>query len=297
MADDRTHSRARIRRRRAIAAGVVVLALIAIVAALTTRGHVARAGARHAPVAVAPPARPVHVRHAFTLTRAQEIALNERILAHTPYIALGHGRRREVALTFDDGPSPWTPKILAILRRDHAVATFFEIGREVSMYPQYTADLARAGMAIGDHTETHPPLADLPEAGQAEQIDDAARAIERAGAPRPLLFRPPYGSLNPTTLAVLRAQHMIMVLWSADTSDYAQPGVKRIQYTALSGAQTGEIVLMHDGGGPRSQTVAALPRIIDGLRARGYRLVTIWRLLHDDPPNPHQPQPRSLAGG
>ena len=76
---------------------------------------------------------------------------------------------------------------------------------------------------------------------------------------------------------------MVMVLWSA-TSDYPQPGVAKIRYTAISGARPGAIILFHDGGGQRSQTLAALPRIIRRLRARGFRLVTIWQLLHDDPP-------------
>jgi peptidoglycan/xylan/chitin deacetylase (PgdA/CDA1 family) len=109
-------------------------------------------------------------------------------------------------------------------------------------------------------------------------------------------MRPPYGSLDATTLDVLKAQRMLMVLWSVDTSDYARPGVSRIIYTAVSGAQPGAIILMHDGGGDRSETVAALPRIITRLRQRGFRLVTISQLLADDPPPKNQPPPHSLAG-
>ncbi|MGA2321611.1 MAG: polysaccharide deacetylase family protein [Solirubrobacteraceae bacterium] len=233
----------------------------------------------------------------FVLSHAQQLQLNDRFLAYTSYVSVGSSRRREVALTFDDGPSPWTPKILAVLRREHAVATFFEIGRNVLAYPRYTAALARAGMAVGDHTETHLPLAELSAAGQAQEIEQAAAAIRNAGAPAPLLFRPPYGSFNSETLALLRARHMMMVLWTVDTSDYLQPGVDKIRYTAVSGARSGAIILFHDGGGPRSQTVAALPRIIHRLRARGFRLVTVWQLLHDDPPPVGQAPPRSLSGG
>jgi peptidoglycan/xylan/chitin deacetylase (PgdA/CDA1 family) len=231
-----------------------------------------------------------------TEARVLQERLDEHILAYTSYIALGSPRRREVALTFDDGPSIWTPKILRVLRRMHAKATFFEIGREVEAHPRYTAELARAGMVIGDHTETHPPLAELPEAKQRHEIVRAASVVVDAGAPRPLLLRPPYGSFNSKTLALLRARHMMMVLWSVDTSDYLQPGASKIADTALSGARPGAIILFHDGGGPRGQTLAALPRVIRGMRKRGLHLVTVWQLLHDDPPPRSQAPPRDLSG-
>ena len=146
-------------------------------------------------------------------------------------------------------------------------------------------------MAIGDHTENHPPLAQLDAAEQAEQIDEAANAIRAAGAPLPLLFRPPYGSFDATMLRLLRERNMVMVLWAIDTSDYMLPGVHQIVHTALSGAQPGAVILFHDGGGDRAQTVAALPRIIKGLRQRRYRLVTVPELLRDDPPPIGQPLP------
>lgn len=89
---------------------------------------------------------------------------------------------------------------------------------------------------------------------------------------------------------------MLVVLWTVDTGDYARPGVPRIVYTAVSGARPGAIILMHDGGGNRSETVAALPRIIAAIRRHGYRLVTISQLLADDPPPRHQPAPQPLSG-
>ena len=227
---------------------------------------------------------------------AAELATNRRILSSTSYIARGTPRQREVALTFDDGPGPFTPRILATLERLHVKATFFEIGREVRTYPDLTANLARAGMVIGDHTETHPPMATLSRSAQASELDEAADAIEAAGAPRPLLFRPPYGSFDATTLGLTRARGMVMVLWTVDTSDYERPGVGHIVYTAISGARPGAIILFHDGGGDRSQTVAALPRVIARLREHGYRFVTIPELLREDPPPAGQPPPVSLSG-
>ena len=129
-----------------------------------------------------------------------------------------------------------------------------------------------------------------------DQITDAAHAIRRAGAPAPVLFRPPYGSFNRETLSLLHAQRLLMVLWGVDTSDYTRPGPAKIIFTALSGAAPGAIILMHDGGGDRSQTVAALPRIITRLRQRGFHLVTVSQLVGDDPPPRGQPAPQSLSG-
>jgi peptidoglycan-N-acetylglucosamine deacetylase len=201
-----------------------------------------------------------------------------------------------VALTFDDGPGPYTSKILRVLRRAHAVATFFVLGRWAPAYPRLVAAEVAAGCEVGDHTEDHKPLALLSASAQTAELTDAAQAIHQAGAPYPLLMRPPYGSFDTATLDVLRTLRMLMVLWSADTSDYLRPGVAKIIYTAVSGAQPGAIILMHDGGGDRSQTAAALPRIITRLRQRGFRLVTISQLLRDDPPPADQPPPHPLAG-
>jgi peptidoglycan/xylan/chitin deacetylase (PgdA/CDA1 family) len=199
-------------------------------------------------------------------------------------------RAREIALSFDDGPSIYTPRILHVLAQRHVPATFFVIGREAKLYPRYVRAEAKAGNEVGDHTETHPPMSALPAPEQRAQIVDAANAIRAAGAPSPVLWRPPYGVFNSITLSILHSLRMLMVMWTVDTSDYIRPGVSRIIHTALSGARPGAIILMHDGGGDRSETVAALPRIIYSLRKRGYRLVTVPQLLANDPP------PRSQTG-
>jgi len=201
-----------------------------------------------------------------------------------------------VALTFDDGPGPLTPRILSILQRTRTPATFFVVGRNVRAEPRMVAAEAHAGFVVGDHTETHPLLSQLSPAAQDAEITRAAEDIRRAGAPYPTLFRPPYGSFNRATIAALHARGLLMVLWSADTKDFSRPGVKQIAYTAISGGQPGAVILMHDGGADRSETAAALPRIITRLRERGYRLVTIPQLLADDPPPHGQPPPHSLSG-
>jgi len=289
------------RRRGVAVAGLAAVAALALVLGFALasagshphhRGPGAPRGAGRTPLARR---RPSASRTRAALVAA-ELATNRRILSYTSYIAQGVPRVRAVALTFDDGPGPYTAPILATLERLHVKATFFEIGREVRTYPALTARLARAGMVIGDHTETHPPMARLSRADQAIELDEAAHAIEAAGAPQPLLFRPPYGSFDSTTLGLTRARAMVMVLWTVDTSDYARPGVGRIVYTAISGARPGAILLFHDGGGDRSQTVAALPRIVARLRQRGYRIVTVPELLREDPPPAGQPPPVSLSG-
>ena len=287
----------RRRMSRAVPRLTVVLALL-IAAAAVVAIVVMRGGTR----------RPRPVIHAavgaprFVAPRRSHSGLDlyrsvDRVLSYTSYVRVGVGRRREVALTFDDGPGPYTQAILRILTRTHTPATFFVIGRQALLYRRVVAAEARDGFEVGDHTETHPLLSALPVALQRAQIVDGARAIASDAAPFPRLFRPPYGSFDAATLAVLRATRMLIVLWTVDTSDYARPGVARIVYSALSGLRPGAIILMHDGGGDRRQTIAALARIIRGLHRRGYRAVTLSQLVGDDPPPHDQPLPQPLSGG
>lgn len=289
--------RRRRRRRVGFVAGVAVIVLGgALALALAGKGqgqaHHAHLASRSLSVKAPRPTAASASASAF----AAALDTSRHILSYTSYIALGTPRKREIALTFDDGPGPYTLRVLRVLERLHVKATFFEIGRQVREYPRVTARLVKAGMVIGDHTEEHPPMALLDASQQARELDQAASAIRAAGAPRPLLFRPPYGSFDATTLQLLRERSMVMVLWAVDTSDYTLPGVQRITHTALSGAQPGAIILLHDGGGDRSETVAALPRIIGRLLRRGYKLVSVPQLLRDDPPPVGQPPPVNLSG-
>jgi peptidoglycan-N-acetylglucosamine deacetylase len=282
------------RRRRAVAA-IAALAFLALaVAALSSRG-----GGAHTTAKAAAPARAA-VKHtpveARALSRAAEERAINHVLSYTPAVRAGGTRGNEVALTFDDGPGPYTEQLVAELDKLGVHATFFAIGREERYFSAGTLAEIRSGDVIGDHTESHPLLASLSAHDQHEQLFEQIARIELLGAPRPRLFRPPYGSFNATTYKLLHKLRLLMVLWSTDTEDYTLPGAAAIARNALAGAHPGAIILMHDGGGDRSQTVAALPAIVAGLHRRGLRPVTVPRLMRDDPPPPGQPLPTSLEG-
>ncbi len=187
-----------------------------------------------------------------------------------------HGSRRHkrVALTFDDGPSGYTPKILKILKREHARGTFFEIGAQVPGLASSTRAVIDSGNEIGNHSmhhETRPGSASMRQ---------TSRRIERATGFEPCLFRPPGGSFDSRVVSDARGLGMATVIWDVDPQDWSTPGAGAIYSRVVGATRPGSIVLMHDGGGNRSQTVAALPRIIHTLRGRGYHLVTVTKLLH-----------------
>jgi peptidoglycan-N-acetylglucosamine deacetylase len=231
-------------------------------------------------------------------TPAQRAAVAS-VLAYAPAIRKGGNKVKDVALTFDDGPGPDTPRIVSILNQYRAPATFFVLGNSAKTHAGGVGLRAEAtgNFALGDHTMTHPMLASLGAAGQEREITEQARLLRAAGKPRPDLFRPPFGSFNATTLGVLKRERMLGVLWTADTKDYEQPGKKQIIYTAVSAAQPGAIILMHDGPQGRSETADALPRIIVRLRQRHYKLVTIPQMMRENPPARGTPVPTSLSGG
>jgi peptidoglycan-N-acetylglucosamine deacetylase len=228
--------------------------------------------------------------------QAAENRAIDRTLAYTPYVKIAGTQHREIALTFDDGPGPYTPDVVRVLVRTHTPATFFEVGVEETYFHAGTSEIVAHGYPIGDHTETHAPMSELSRKLQQRELLEDSAAIGGYGAPFPRLFRPQYGLWNSTTLALLKKYRMLMVLWTVDTNDYTLPGVSTIVQRALSGAKPGAIILMHDAGGNRSETVAALPQIIKGLRARGYKLVTVPRLLLDNPA-PKDQDVAALAGG
>ncbi len=190
----------------------------------------------------------------------------------------GGPARRAVAIGFDDGPAADTPRFLSMLERSHALATFFLIGRQLSS--AYTPMLLRElrdGDVLGDHTFSHPNLT-LSHDTRSQLVRTLA-LIRGASGYTPCVFRPPYGAYDSAVVRSARALGMATVLWNVDPSDYARPGSKAIAQRVLAQVRPGSIIISHDGGGPREQTLAAYPAIIRALRARGYAIVTIPELL------------------
>lgn len=227
---------------------------------------------------------------------AENSAIN-RTLAYTPYVRVAGGQHKEMALTFDDGPGPYTPQVLSVLERANVPGTFFEVGVEERYFHASTSRIVHDGYPVGDHTENHAPMSHLSRADQQAQLLSQIAQVVDYGASFPRMFRPPYGLWNATTLAILHKMKILMVLWTIDTSDYRQPGVNAIVQRVLTRARPGAIVLLHDAGGNRAETVAALPKIISGLRARGYTLVTVPKLLLDNPAPANQRIGRLVGSG
>jgi peptidoglycan/xylan/chitin deacetylase (PgdA/CDA1 family) len=183
-----------------------------------------------------------------------------------------------IALTFDDGPDPtWTPQILAVLARYHASATFFDIGSRVHEYPRLVRDEYVAGDGVGNHTLSHPDLTRLTPAQVTLQISVAASYIRNATGHAPVCLRPPYDAFDPSVETVVAQQREALMLYDVDPRDWQQPGVAVIVARVLAAARPGAVVDLHDAGGDRSQTLAALPLILQGLAARHLVTVPICR--------------------
>jgi peptidoglycan/xylan/chitin deacetylase (PgdA/CDA1 family) len=200
------------------------------------------------------------------------------------FVSRGPSRGRMVALTFDDGPwnSPPTSAFLDLLERKHVVATFFEIGEQIATYGHGGAierRMLRDGDMIGDHTWSHPNVAGAGSfaAGQISSTADAIRRATRGF--RPCLFRAPGGAVSPALISEARGMGFTTIQWDVDTRDWSLPGADAIYNTVVSNVHPGSIVLQHFGGGPRYETLAAVPREIDTLRSRGYKFVTVTQLL------------------
>jgi peptidoglycan-N-acetylglucosamine deacetylase len=169
---------------------------------------------------------------------------------------------KTIFLTFDDGPDPrWTPQVLAVLAKYDAHATFFELGSMQAQHPELKDQVLAAGNSIGSHSISHPQLTKVSAAKRHHEIFDG---------PSSKCFRPPYGATNAKVKADIEAAGMTPVLWDADTLDWQRPGKQAIVNSILHGAHDGSVILMHDAGGNRSQTVAALDQALETLAAQGY---------------------------
>ncbi|MEQ4301744.1 glycosyltransferase [Plantactinospora sp. B6F1] len=264
---------------------LLVLGLAVLLAALSFNGYVSIAGGGSGRAAAHPAPAP------DALTRAGPIL---RLDGPTPVSrSMPAGT---IALTFDDGPDPrWTPEILDVLRRHRAHATFFVVGARVNEHPELVRRILAEGHELGSHTFTHADLAALPDWRRQLELQLTRSAVAGATGRSPILFRPPYssgaGSLTADDADALRAAARaghIAVLADRDTVDWRRPGVDRI-VAAAEGRSAGQpgrgrkpvpdepgaVVLLHDGGGDRSQTVAALDRLLPEMTDLGYRFSTV----------------------
>ncbi len=233
-------------------------------------------------------------------TGAREIIYDEKsglvIAEHlqsyaSPYVITRWGgkEKKHIALTFDDGPDEqFTAKILDILRQYQVLATFFIVGINGDLYPTLLHRIVDEGHEIGNHTFTHPNVATVSQQQLRLEVNATERLLESRLGLRALLFRPPYAEdIEPETpeqvqpLLFTSERGYVTIGMQIDPNDWQNPGVEQIVQRTLDSAMNGEgnIVLLHDSGGDRSQTVAALPRIIEGLRTRGFTLVPVSTLL------------------
>ena len=199
---------------------------------------------------------------------------------HSPWVRyhlpIARQAAKTVALTFDDGPDPrYTPRILRVLAHMRTPATFFMVGRQAAAHPQLVRRVAQAGQQIGGHTWNHRRLDRLPPARAAAEVDCTDRLLSRLTGRPVRLLRPPDGTYDRQVVDLAAARELQLVLWTADARDWMRPGVGQILATVARELRAGAIILLHDGGGDRSQTVAALPRLLRLLHERGYRPVAL----------------------
>jgi peptidoglycan/xylan/chitin deacetylase (PgdA/CDA1 family) len=188
-------------------------------------------------------------------------------------IIRGNPDRREIALTFDDGPHPtFTPRLLDLLKALNVHATFFLVGKKVDQAPYLVARMVREGHDVGNHTYDHVNLTRIPQGLVENEIRLDNDAIYRACGIEPIFFRPPGGQYDPETVRIAQGLHMTTVFWTDDPADYLSPGESVIEERLLPHIRNGAIILLHDG---IEQTWDLLPDLVARLRREGYHFVTL----------------------
>ncbi|MEO3794977.1 polysaccharide deacetylase family protein [Nonomuraea sp. B10E15] len=198
---------------------------------------------------------------------------------------LPHGSRvhPRVALTFDDGPHPdHTPRVLDLLRHYRVPATFFCLGLHAAAHPHLVARIAEEGHGVGNHTWSHPYLPDLTRQEVLAQVDRTAEVLAGITGQVTTLFRPPFGGRDADVLGWLARHGQTTVLWDVEAADWALPGASAIAHQVIGDTDFGSVVLLHDGGGDRSQTIEALPLILETLMVSGCRFVPVEDLIDAD---------------
>jgi len=261
-----------------LAALVPALGLAALLAIVVPGGSAGRTTARATPPSVAATLRPALARNS---RMEAQLAAVKRLAAYGLPLFCGGRSKRVVALTFDDGPGPYTRLAIAKLRKHHLRATFFLVGKQIRAFPGLAGLERRVGVA-GDHTMTHPFLPALPRAEMVQEIAGAKALIEHVVAQPVVLFRPPYEGLTPAIEGEVRALGMLVVLWNVDSGDSLGASYAGIERNVLAGLHPGSIILMHEN---RGQTIRALLTVFAALARDHLRAVTVPELLAEDPPS------------
>ena len=212
-----------------------------------------------------------------------------RLLELKAPIYCGAGAKPLVALTFDDGPGPYSARLVELLRRHGARATFFEIGSKAATH----RDLVRAELsvgAVGNHSWSHPDLTQLEAAAVTRQLASTQRTIESAGGRAVLVFRPPFGTNDPRSLELGGRLGMLEVLWNVDSGDASEastPSSDEIARNLAERVRPGAIVLLHEDE-QSPATLDALRTFLPWLKTHGLRAVTVPELLAHDLPEAEQ---------
>jgi peptidoglycan/xylan/chitin deacetylase (PgdA/CDA1 family) len=218
-------------------------------------------------------------------TSAEKRSAIARMLARGDSVSCGGGRGDAVALTFDDGPGPYTARILDVLRRQGAHATFFVVGNRLQYWPEAAHEEARLG-DVGNHTWSHPALTRLPHWVVWLELMRTQYAVDEDVGWKPRLFRTPYAMYSPATNSIVRRLGLLQVFWDVDARDDVRHAkVANIVRNVAEGLRPGAIILMHD---IHPWTLAALPGVLAVIRAHGLRAVSVGELLALDPPAPGQ---------
>ncbi|ANS74599.1 chitooligosaccharide deacetylase [Paenibacillus yonginensis] len=196
----------------------------------------------------------------------------------------GSRAAKQIALTFDDVPDPrFTPQVLKVLKEKQVKATFFVVGSRAKKHPGLIRIIQKQGHAIGNHSYSHPVLKNLSMREFKLEIERTEYVLEQITGKKPLLIRPPYGEVNEEQVRWARHGRYKIVNWNVDSQDWKGISKEEVIRNVLDHAGPGSIILQHAGGGVGSDlsgTIEALPVIIDELKARGYRFVTVPELLH-----------------
>jgi peptidoglycan/xylan/chitin deacetylase (PgdA/CDA1 family) len=222
---------------------------------------------------------------ALAAVLASPLPTELRLIEQANPVYCGGKVGHNVALTFDDGPSPYTPQLVRTLLRLHVRATFFDVGSRTAYWPEAVREQARAG-EIGNHTWSHPNLTRLSAKAVAEELEWTQRTLARLTGARPRLFRPPYEDATPAIDRLARSLELLDVRWSADSGD-SRPGARpeAVAKAAIADLRPGAIVLFHD---PHPATPWVAASVVKAARRRGLRPVTVSDLLAREPPSARQ---------